>query len=387
MKRQIILATTCMTLFGLSLRAQEYSVDELKQRFRSQYVEKYSAEGNDTMKLDVLQTGYDGKIFTKSNEHCFLYLSEMLRTAGKIHLPPSRYVQMGEKLDTTSAKDTHQVYYESTGTWYTAHKLPSTGKDGKRQYEYEKLTQTDAAYHLYWQSIRDTSDTEQDERLRNALRKKYGCVTLADGTILIPAKWFSGEILAAFNPFVYGNTLVTDHLRKGQIKDGEYLLDNMMCPSKDEHWYSSCSIMHDANDISLTPLKEGQRTVMVGTPSGERLEHIYRRSLTLFARDINRCIDKRLLPDTLKKEYDVMLYLDENNKAHLYPLLSYDLTNEDKLLLSTLSTAVEQQPTGTFGKLLSARGPFPAIYLRVRFSRGKWERFHDFRFLKQSMCL
>lgn len=79
-----------------------------------------------------------------------------------------------------------------------------------------------------------------------------------------------------------------------------------------------------------------------------------------------------------------MLYLDEKNKAHLYPLLPRELTNEDILLLSSLSNAVEQQPAGIFGKLLSARGSFPAIYLRVCFSHKKWHRFCDFRFIQQS---
>lgn len=389
MKYRIILAAVSMVLVMPALHAQEYTVEELRQGFFEQYVERMSRKENSTAELDMLFHGNSRNIWDKDSTNCFLYHAETLRDAGKIHLPPSKYVVIEEELYSEVA---HHIYWYSTndtaGSLYSAREIPETRKNGKVRYAYKKEDENNPgfAYRLYWKSIRDTSNTELDKELRNALCKIYGCLTLDDGTVLIPAKWFSGEILAAFDPFVFGNTLVTDHLQKGQVKNGEFSLTRMS-PYTDEYWYFSCKIIHDVRDIGRTPHKEGIKVAYFGTPNAKERERLYREGLTLFARDINRCLDESTLPESIEgeyREYDVMLYLDEKNKAHLYPLLPRELTNEDRILLSSLSNAVEQQPAGTFGKLLSARGPFPALYFRVSFSHKKWHRFCDFRFIQQS---
>ena len=79
------------------------------------------------------------------------------------------------------------------------------------------------------------------------------------------------------------------------------------------------------------------------------------------------------------KEYSIMLYLDEGGKAHLNALLPRELTIEDRLLLTILATAVEYQPKHSFAGYVSARGRFPAVYLKAHFRGGKWY-FHDYRY-------
>lgn len=104
-----------------------------------------------------------------------------------------------------------------------------------------------------------------------------------------------------------------------------------------------------------------------------------RKALALFAHNINDCIDTSLIPKGMNKEYAVMLYLDDNSKAHLRPLLPRELTDEDKLVLGLLSAAVHQQSDGTFQGYWSGKGYFNAIYLKATFQHNGWA-FEDYKY-------
>ena len=156
-----------MALFPLqSLWAQHYSVEELIRGFYAQYVEK-SSEGRLEMDgLDMLMYAHEdiGRI-RQSPDKPFLCFNEELHMAGDLKLPASVFVEL----------------YEEPG-------LES---------------------HLYWYSLRDSSCEGESDRLRVTLQRKYGSKQLPGGAVLVPAKWFSGELHALRNPFVYGNVPVS----------------------------------------------------------------------------------------------------------------------------------------------------------------------------------
>ena len=121
------------------------------------------------------------------------------------------------------------------------------------------------------------------------------------------------------------------------------------------------------------------KVVMDGKPD-VHLENA--RGMALYERDINRFIDNSLIPNDYEydKQYAIMLYLDEGGGGHLNVLLPQELNMEDRLLLTILATAIENQPKHTFAGYVSARGRFPAIYLKAYFSKGHWT-FEDYRFV------
>ncbi len=275
--------------------------------------------------------GWDNWIY-KGKENRMLYPTDGLHSAEGLSLPPSKFVYMENK-----------------------------GSHGTR---------------LYWLTVRDSTSDAASGDLQHTLQHRYGSLCLSKDTVLIPATWFSGEISVLHNPFLYGGVMVTSFMRKAQVRNGGYIADEH--GDTETRIFDSSKLKHDVWRVE-TVRPKGMREIVVDGRSDAELESV--RELELFERDVRRCMDKRFLPKDLKREYAIMLYLDEKDKAHLYPLLPRELTSEDRLLLAMLNYAVEQQPEGTFSKLQSASGPFPAIYLRAKFANTAWS-FEDYRFIE-----
>ena len=323
--------------FSLPIHSQRYTIEELKQGFYDQYVEK---QGNkDENQFDLLEE-VDKRTVLSETSLDYICDSILIRHAGGISLPPSKYVYMTD---------------DEVG---------------------EQTTK------LYWMGTLTDSHSKECEKLREKLKKKYGYVPLRGDTVLIPAKWLSSEQFDCIvNPFRYGNTWVSYRCRRAKISEGKFICapDELPFVSFRKPYNEMEEIV---NQISWVRLDRKLPSIRVGGDMGlEARALLCKKGLTLFARDINRLIDKRLIPEEMKKEYSIMLYLDEDTlKAHVHPLLPQELTDEDRLLLSLLSTAVEQQPAGTFEGYYSDRGFFPAIYLKANLSKGHWS-FEDYRFV------
>ena len=320
--------------FSLPIHSQQYTIEELKQGFYDQYVEKTidsSAYRVDSLNMANLHHYYE------SHDRIILCPSDSLHQAGKLRLPLSRFV------------------------WIT-----------------EVIGEKD---RLYWQDALEVEDSVEYQKLRTQLVKKYGHIFLDDGTELIPANWFTGDLKLLTNAFVYGGEVVAYWLRKTHVVEGSIQFHEEGNPFYYNRYRGAPLLEREASSIEKTRL-DGKMEIRVdGHTSREERALKTAKGLALFARDINRCIDNRLLFSMqTRKEYSVMLYLDENTlKAHLHPLLPQELTDEDRLQFSLLSTAVEQQPAGTFKGYDSGRGFFPAIYLKANCSRGRWS-FEDYRF-------
>ena len=335
MNRKNYLFFFCFLLaFPFRLFSQGYTIEELKQGFYDQYVEK--SNDASACRVDSLNMG-NLHHFYERQDPIILCPSDSLHQAGKLRLPLSRFV------------------------WIT-----------------EVIGEKD---RLYWQDALEVEDSVEYQKLRKQLVKKYGHIFLDDGTELIPAKWFTGDLKLLTCPFVYGGEVVAYWLRKTHVVEGSIQFHEEGKPFYYDHYRSAPSVEREASSIGKIRL-DGKMEVRVdGHTSREERALRTAKGLALFARDINRCIDNRLLFSMqTKKEYSVMLYLDENTlKAHLHPLLPQELTDEDRLQLTLLSTAVEQQPAGIFEGYDSDRGFFPAIYLKANCSRGRWS-FEDYRF-------
>lgn len=311
-------------------RAQEYIIEELAQGFFAQYVEMSPSGRAELNAMDMLMYGHeDMGTIRQSPDRYFLCFDERLHAAGDIKLPPSVFVELYESPNRDSG--------------------------------------------LYWYSLRDSCDMGETDRVRAALQRKYGSKQLSGGAVLIPVRWFDGELRTLSDPFLYGNVPVSPWLSEIRIDRGKFLPNAQGYSRTYNHDYSE--IESDAQCVATTRTDHLREFGL-----GDKKLTNY-RAMELFSREVTRSLDMRLLPEDMERSYAIMLHLDDYDKAHLYPLLPKELTTEDRLLLTVLSNAVEQQPARTFAKLRSARGAYPALFLRAHFKRGRWF-FKDYRFIE-----
>ena len=330
MKKDVIYGICAVLLGFLPVHAQEYTIEELVQGFFAQYVEMSPSGRAELNGMDMLMYGHeDTGTVHQSPDRYFLCFDERLHAAGDIKLPPSVFVELYESPNRDSG--------------------------------------------LYWYSLRDSCDMGENDRVRAALQRKYGSKQLPGGAVLIPVRWFDGELRTLSDPFLYGNVPVSSWLSEIRIDWGKFLPNAQGYSRTYNHDYSE--IESDARSVAKT---RTDRLYEVGL--GDKKLTNY-RAMKLFSCEVNRSLDKRLLPEDMERSYAIMLHLDDYDKAHLYPLLPKELTVEDKLLLTVLSNAVEQQPARTFAKLRSARGAYPAMFLRAHFRCGQWS-FEDYRFIE-----
>ena len=311
---------------------QPYSIDDLKAGFYSQYVDKN--ENDALTKMEPLLSAYGRNFLDTFGDTRFLCPSESLHQAGKLNIPPSKFV----------------FYEDSTSV---------------------------ERFILCWMDVLQDADSKENTALRKALQKKYGSIPMQGDTVLVPAKWFTGQLRILTNPFLYGDEVVSRRLQTDSVAEGSFV------DWKDDQRHSYWAGSYLERDARMIMKRRTDSRVLV-TMDGQRdttAEHLQNeRGMALFERDINRCIDDRLLPKELSfnKEYSIMLYLNEGGKARLSVLLPKELTLEDRLLLTVLATAVEYQPKNSFAGYVSARGRFPVVYLKAHFRGGKWF-FHDYR--------
>ena len=336
MKRYLIFACTCL-ISHLYVAGQElvnsYDADELKAGFYAQYVDK--KENASLTKMEPLFSASDTIFLHTFGDEYFLCPSVPLHQAGKLNLPPSKFV----------------IYNTS---------------------ENQRI--------LCWMDVLQDAGSKENTSLRKTLQKKYGSIPMQGDTVLVPAKWFTGQLRRMSNPFLYGNEVVARGLQADSVAEGT-IVEWEEDDNRRHNYWAGSYLERDARMITKRRTDSRVFVTMDGQRDTSALHLENERGMALYERDINRCIDARLLPRELNydKEYSIMLYLDEGGKAHLNALLPRELTIEDRLLLTILATAVEYQPKHSFAGYVSARGRFPAVYLKAHFRGGKWY-FHDYRY-------
>ncbi len=313
---------------------QEYSVDELAQGFYAQYVEKSTTEDFELARMDVLRNSYKG-VFLADWDKKYLYEATALHHAEGISLPPSVFVCAEERKDSASV------------------------------------------FTLCWMGLRDSTDAA-NERLRSTLCKKYGHKRCGDA-ILIPARWFRGDLIIHTNPFLYGNAMLTNYMFRAHVERGE------LVQGENRDVFTSQFTMNGLNsDVSAIEMTrtDGYVNIRIDEKyNKERVKLDNYKAMTLLGRNVSRNAGSRFLPTGMQREFAVMLYLDEYDKAHLHPLLPRELTDADRILLAMLANLIDQQPAGIFTRCFSARGRFPAVFLKASLQNGQWF-FKDYRFIE-----
>lgn len=300
-------------------QSQSFTIAELSEGFTQQFVENAPSASTDGM--DLL---YCSRInsFDKK-EYGFICSNPSLHKAGDIVLPVSEF-----------------AYLDESGEMY-------------------------AKYALYWIEPREHTDSKSNARLISTMRKRYGYVEIDDTTVLIPAKWFSGDLKFLQDPFVYGNQVVSNRLCLTTLSNGEYHADSETAPAYSSRWKAGGEL--ERNIYRLASMIGNGKSILPPNLSDNLKKE---RAFKLFGMELGRYIDKKLLPqDYRSREFNVMLRLDESLKAHLFPLDGNEqLTTEDRLALTVLGTAVKQMPSGLFSGYWCERGLYPAIFLKIQLS-------------------
>ena len=303
--------------------AQNFTIDDYRKGFDRQYGQCVSAP--DMSRYDKII--FSSKFLTETDrlpEINITYLNEdqHLRTAGKVKLPPSLYLEQ--------CKD----------------EGPCT---------------------LCWVGLRDSTQKELEADIRAKLKKRYGSMDVGKGIEVVPAVWYSGTLQRNANPDWYGGFLVSGFYSEQDIVKGVSvgkLRYNRMPGS---------SLRADVKFINTQHLN---KNIVVKNDSPSLPLAMVKLSLNLLARDLNRTLNKRPEKDSREKySYPIIIMTDSLRKSHVYAVYPDSLDDVGKQHLASLSWAMDQQPTGLFSSSQTSDGRwFHALFVKATYSDylGRW---------------
>lgn len=319
---RFLFALIVYSCLSASAQNRNLTLKELKDGFKAQYIDKQPTATLDSMDVVYFSAIKPYEVHTNDPRH-FICANPALHKAGDIVLPKSKFVILDE-----DEKETGQTKYS-----------------------------------VYWLEPRQELDSKENLKIRNTLRKKYGSLEVNDTTVLIPAKWFSGEIMWIVDPYLYGNQYVSELHGQNIVKEGIYYRDAESLLALAHDWdIPSIDLPHTI--YAIEGMQENAKTYLPPRTS-EKLRK--EKQVRVFQDEVCRYIDRKFLPlDFKSREYTVMLRKDETLKDHLYTLEDdSSLTTQDRLALSIISMAIDRLSIGSFRPLWCERGLYPAIFLKV----------------------
>ena len=258
----------------------------------------------------------------------FMENTATLRKAGKVELPPSKYIVT---FDSYSRKENLRIY---------------------------------------WVGLRDSTATERESQIRASLKKSYGVVRLGDSVEAVPALWVRGDVYTLHAPYEYGGFMMSDtrsfciHMpQKGKENLGS-ASDETIVPGQVTKDFSNMLYRAQRGDkvfVSRKPVYE-PRVVTSG-------------ALKLLARDVNALIPKESRYVTGIKCYPLQLVVNDNEKLVAAPAQPESFNEEDKKLIGTLNEALQKIPAGTLWTACTIDGrPYTCANVEATYmgESGQW---------------
>lgn len=322
MKINITLLLVIMSYVAFA--QSDFSREELRQGYERQYVSR--AESPDMSIYDKV-CGFASILPCDDDKdyHWYVKQSDVLRHVGKIIIPPSMYC-------------VQNISYPAWGM--------------------ERVEKNDTLA-LYWVGSLNHYLDKEDVKLRNKLKKKYGSVILEDSVEVIPAKWFSGELLVSRNPDWYGGFLTSSLQKSMQFRAG------VSAPYTDvvERISAVGSLYYDYMGIS----KENPNIINTGDNPFKLEAKLQAHAMNLLARDLGRSFTTSYPQDSTRwNEYPILILTDSVHKSHIEALYPDSLDEKGKCLIQSLSDAMEQQPAGILTESRTIDGRvFNALFVRA----------------------
>lgn len=303
--------------------AQDFTKDDYRKGFDRQYSQCVSAP--DMSRCDrIISSSKNLTETDRLSEINITYLNEdqHLRTAGKVKLPPSFYLEL--------CKDEGQCT-------------------------------------LCWVGLRDSTQKELETDIRAKLKKRYGSINVGKGIEVVPAVWYSGTLQRNTNPDWYGGFLVSVFYSEQDIVKG------VLVGELRYNRMPSSSLRADVKFINTQQLN---KNLVVKNDSPSLPLTMVKLSLNLLARDLNRTLNNRPDKDSRKKySYPIIIMTDSLRKSHVYAVYPDSLDEVGKQHLASLSRAMDQQPVGLFSSNQTSDGRwFHALFVKATYSEflGRW---------------
>ena len=331
--RYFLLLMFCISipLYGQPTAAK---ISQLREGFHSQYIRQEKVKALDSCDNFYLFKEEEGSL--NDAQKLRIPYNALLHQVEGSQLPPSRFVVIQDKM------------------------IGSQSTSGS----------------LFWAGFLEDEDSKDNACLSRKLQKKYGCIQLEYGQILVPAKWYTGVLQVLASPFAYGGHMVSGQGFSYEVKEG------MICSTPKGDLCESHFTYHDAERVASTLCsmqKDGKIEFRLDGKSDEKANELSsRRGLYIFSTMVNSQINQDFLPADMECTLPVMLYLDSWKHVHLYAL-SDKLSTYENLLLTLLSTAMSSQTVSLFQPYWCEDGEFPFIFLEAKLRNRKWT-FVDYRF-------
>lgn len=330
------LITLCILAFTLTAKAEvdSVSVREMKVMFYEHYLK--GLQPDTLFDRDIIQLD---EPFTYPNN--YVLNGTLLRKAGDIKLPPSKYLLYSNNRDTTATE------------------------------------------RLYWIGFRHEDKVKNAAKLKSKLIHQFGSVKVKDSINVVPATWVTGKICGLYFPFNYGMTSVSYNVWAQKINQG--IAKKRTYPYEEVIDLGKSSLKNDAVRIvrgddnphfSVIHLDGGPRSKIGRYRQARTMSN---RELILFAKDVSRLCTPQSNSDT---EYSLLFYFDAHRKVHVEVLLPQKLSDAEKKRISELTKAIDQQPPQLFRSSFTIDGRvFPGIYVKASDTKNGWF-FRDYRFEK-----
>ena len=321
MTSKLIRWLTIFCLFSwyyLYASAQNYvTVDIVQQRFMAEdhiFISSY----------DVLGGYY---YFSKAPE---------LSNVGKIALPPSKW----------------SIVYGDKTEGYTFCSGISRPADS-----YEGI--------LCWLGFQK-ENTDQEQAIRDALKKQYGIITGTDGEEGVPAKWFTGFLEVVAQPQYRLGLWIGKHGERYSFKKGIMEEDQ----TDEIDIWGAFERSHIAYDKSLYDRSyEFARALSGSTANMDRI------ALLLLANDILLAYPQHDDFHEVNEEIEslpIYVWMQKDGSLEMSVLGNKTYTEIQKREIEDLRQAFQKLPKFTFGLTPTLDGLMPGVLLYATYSRLRW---------------
>lgn len=330
MKSIILTISLCLSICTHTQSQTYISPEEMCYGYVKQYLNK---EKLPTLEdLDIVYFVYNDETdaFKKENDDShYLYMQQCptLRTACGFILPPS-------------------IYVATIRSW----------------------NDTDDA-KLYWIGLRDSSATGDYQKLKDALKGKYGSTMMGTHCEAIPAKWFAGDIFAQSKPVLHGGNYMSCYqtLRIHIADDQDTDKSNVVKYTKPKG-----KMYSDFVDI-MCLWRHGNRASYA---KGRALSQEDRAegAIHLLSRDLRDIMIKnKSIKDKTIKLYNLVLMHDEKGNTIAQPVSQESLSPDDRTRIKKLNAALKRLPSHSIGDTYTLDGRlYPGACVDATYDNGLW---------------
>lgn len=218
---------------------------------------------------------------------------------------------------------------------------------------------------LCWMGFQE-ENTDQEQAIRDALKKRYGIIMGKDGEQGVPAKWFTGFLEMVALPQYRFGLWIGKHggiysFKKGMLEEDQ---KDDIDIWKDFEW------QHNAYDKSLYDRSYEFAKALSGSTA-----NMARIALLLLANDIMLAYPQHDDFHEVNEEIQslpIYVWMQKDGSLEMSVLGNKTYTEIQKREMADLRQAFQKLPKFTFGMTSTLHGLMPGVLLYATYSRLRW---------------